>query len=167
MKILMLNFDRKERGTYYRPYSWARYLAGQGHKVTVACVSTEHKFRPRITIENGFRILETPNFMDGSRWMMRLTGTWGWGVLDIACRLGELRRGDYDVVHTFEHFLNAAGPTYLIPRRKLPVLVSDWCDHYGKGGFRESDSSPYRLGFIYRRAGYPLTLFCDFLERHR
>jgi glycosyltransferase involved in cell wall biosynthesis len=166
MKILFLNFDRKERGTYYRPYNWAKYLAGQGHEVTVACVSTERKFRPRMRMEHGYRILETPNFMDGSHWMMRLTGTWGWGALDIACRLGELRRGDYDVVHTFEHFLNSAGPTYLVPRKKLPVLVSDWCDHYGKGGLRDSHSRPYRLGFFYRRVGYPLTVFCDFLERH-
>lgn len=166
MKILMLNFGRKNEGTFYRAYAWAKYLVKEGHEVTIVCVSRNRKFRSEVTYDHGIRILETPNFLDGNRVMVRFSGTTGWGVFDIILRLQEILRDNYDIVHTFEHFPNVFIPTCVAPKGKIPLLISDWCDHFGEGGFREDYCSPYRLNFIYKRIGFPIRRIMDFVERY-
>jgi len=163
MKILMLNFDIKDLGTYYRSYNWAKYLVGVGHQVTIACLSNEQRIKSKIYYDEGIRILETPSFLAGSRLFSRFSGIQGWGALDIIIRLREVLCNRYDIIHTFEHHPNVAIPVYLAPKKQLPILISDWCDNYGKGGFR--DYYQYRLDYLYRNIGFPLRKLMDFIER--
>jgi len=166
MKILMLLFGRRQEGTYFRAFPWARVLAAKGHEVTVACTSRNNALRSRVEMDQGVRILETPSFLDG-RWVMaRLSGLYGWSPLSIGLRTLEILRGHYDVVHTFEHHLHASAPVYLAGRKHIPALVADWCDHYGDGGFRDKLYSPYRLAAVYKIVGQPLRRVMDRLEKN-
>lgn len=164
LNILMILFTRRREGTYYRAFPWAEYLVSQGHRVTLLCTSKEHRFRREESVENGVRIIETPELFSGRYVMTRLCGLYGWGPLDILARWREIRRGRYDVVHAFEHQLHVSLPIFLAGRRRVPVLVADWCDHYGKGGFREIEYSPYRLAPLYRVLGFPFRVLMDYLE---
>lgn len=159
----MLNFAKKDFGTFYRSYDWARYLAKTGYEVTIACQSNEPRTNRKVYYDDGMRIYETPRFLDISILMSRFSGIGGWGAFDINVRLQEILRGRYDIIHTFEHHPNVSFPIYLTPKMKLPILISDWCDNYGKGGFR--DSYKYRLDCIYRNIGFPLRKLFDFIER--
>lgn len=164
LNILMILFTRRQEGTYYRAFPWAEYLVSKGHQVTVLCTSGEHLFRSMVSVENGVRIIETSALFSGRFVMTRLCGLYGWGPLDIFARWREIRRGNYDIVHTFEHQLHVSLPVYLAGRKNVPVLVADWCDHYGKGGFRETEYSPYRLAPLYKVLGFPFRLLMDHLE---
>ncbi len=158
----MLNFGEKQHGTYYRPHAWAKHLVRAGHDVTIICLAQNSRFKQSVTNEDGIRIFETPNFMDGRRIMDRISGTTGWGLLDIVHRGREIKRGNYDLIHCFEHF-----PNVFIPLRKAasadgPVVVSDWCDLFGAGGFR--DNYGYRFSRFYALIGRPLRKYLDFME---
>jgi len=95
--------------------------------------------------------------------MSRFSGIEGWGIFDINVRLREILHGEYDIIHTFEHHPNVSFPIYLTPKKRLPLLISDWCDNYGKGGFR--DFYKYRLDFLYRSIGFPLRKWFDFIDK--
>jgi len=164
LNILMILFTRRREGTYYRAWPWAEYLVSRGHRVTLLCTSGTRLFRSTVSIEHGVRIIETPALFSGRYVMTRLCGLYGWGPLDIFARWRELRRGGYDVVHTFEHQLHVSLPVCLAGRRHVPVLVADWCDHYGKGGFREIEYSPYRMAHLYKLLGFPVRVLMDYLE---
>jgi len=159
----MLNFAKKGFGTYCRSYDWAKYLVRMGYEATIACLSNEQRTNRKIYYDDGIRIYETPNFIDLSILMSRFSGMQGWGAFDINARLWEILRGKYDIIHTFEHHPNVSFPIYLTSKKKLPILISDWCDNYGKGGFR--DSYKYRLDCLYRNIGFPLRKLFDFIER--
>jgi glycosyltransferase involved in cell wall biosynthesis len=163
MKILMTLFSGKHEGTFYRAFPWAAFLVSHGHDVTILCTSADKMFRKKVFIEHGVRIIEAPSLLDGGRIMARFTAMCGWGPLDIATRCRELRNGRYDIVHTFEHHPHVALPVYLAGRKHIPVLIADWCDHYGKGGMREfSRLSPYYQ--LYKLLGFPFQLLLDHLE---
>lgn len=164
LRILMLLFVRRDEGTYHRAFPWARRLAARGHAVTLMCVSAKRWLTARTEYVDGVRIVETPHLFDGRGVLRTLTGMGGWSPLDAAVRLREIRRGGYDLVHTFEHHLNVSLPVYLAGRRHIPLLVSDWCDHYGPGGFRRNGRRP-RLDPLYRKVGWPLQAYTDFVER--
>lgn len=164
LNILMILFTRRQEGTYYRAFPWASFLVSRGHRVTILCTSPDHLFCTTVSEENGVRIIETPELFSGRRVMTRLCGLYGWGPLDILARRREIRRGQYDIVHTFEHQLHVSLPVYLAGRKHVPVLAADWCDHYGKGGLREIEYSPYRLAALYRVLGFPFRLLMDHLE---
>ncbi len=164
LRILMLLFLHRDEGTYHRAFPWARQLVARGHAVTLMCVSPTCHFTTQTKSVDGVRIVETPNLCDGRGVLRRVTGMCGWGPLDAAVRLREIQLGGYDLVHTFEHHLNVALPVYLDGRRHIPLLVADWCDHYGPGGFRQNGQRP-RLDPIYRRLGRPLHACTDFMER--
>lgn len=164
MKILMLLFTRHNEGTFYRAFPWATFLTSRGHDVTVLCTSAKHRFRTTVSMERGVRIIETPALFDGRYMMARLSGMHGWGTLDIAARYRELRKGRYDLVHTFEHHPHVALPVFLARRKHVPVLVADWCDHYGRGGLGGAEYSPYRLRRLYKPIGFPFRIWTEYLE---
>lgn len=165
LKILMLLFCRRHEGTYYRAYPWARCLARGGHRVTLMCVAGAAGVTGVDEDEDGVRVIETTRKLEGRWAMARLSGMYGWGPGDIRRRTRELHDGGYDVVHTFEHHPNVSFPIYLAGHAGRPVLVVDGCDHYGRGGFRGAEYSPYRLALLYRILGGPLRLVMDFIER--
>jgi len=163
MKILMLVGNEKELGTYHRAFGWAKFLVDAGHVVTIACDGRK-RFETQSYNESAIKILETPSFMDGRLLSTRLTGMGGWGFLSILARRAELLGGNYDVVHSFEHYASVVLPVYTVGHKQVPVLLSDWCDHYGAGGFRDTYDL-YKMRVLYRRLGkFPRKLL-DFLER--
>jgi glycosyltransferase involved in cell wall biosynthesis len=163
MKILMLTGNEKEIGTYHRALNWATHLVHVGHHVTIAC-DGHQKLRTHSYYAGGIKIIETPSFMDG-RWIgVRLAGMAGWGLLSIRARRAELLREKYDVVHSFEHYPSVVLPVYTAGQNKAPVFLSDWCDHYGEGGFRDTYSS-FRLQAVYRPLGKVPRIVVDHLER--
>lgn len=163
MKVLMLNFGPRWQGTYYRPFNWGRHLVRCGHRVTIACGPRLGGGPGRISVDAGMRIVEAPGFLDPSRFLIRLGGLPGWGALDILGRILELRDGGYDIVHVFEHAPNVTLPAGLLQVRRPPALVADWCDHFGRGGFRDEDH--YRLERVYRVLGEPVRRLLDRWER--
>ena len=167
MRIFMSLFCRREEGTYYRAFPWARSLVARGHRVTLACTSrTRRTVRTRWSRVDGVDLMETPSWLDG-RWVMtRLSGMYGWSPFSIASRTMEIRRGGYDVVHAFEHQPHVSLPIPWAGRKHIPVLLADQCDHYGKGGFRAQLYSPYRLAAFYRVVGAPLRAWTDLSELH-
>ena len=164
LNILMTVFTRRYEGTYYRAFPWASFLVSRGHRVTILCTSKESRLRTVVSEENGVRIIETPALFSGRHVMTRLCGMYGWGPLDLLARFREIRRGGYDVVHAFEHHLHVALPVCFSGRKHVPVLIADSCDHYGKGGFREYEYSPYRLYRLYRLLGLPFRMLMDRME---
>jgi glycosyltransferase involved in cell wall biosynthesis len=163
MKILMTVFTRRYEGTYYRAFPWAVFLASRGHDVTILCTSDKSLFRTVTSMDQGVHIVETPAFMTRGKLMKRLAAMTSWGPLDIAARYKELRHGHYDIVHVFEHHMHVALPVYLAGRKHIPVLIADWCDHYGKGGFREGYVNS-RYYHLYRLLGRPVQLLLDYIE---
>lgn len=159
----MLLGNEKEIGTYHRAFGWAKYLTQRGHVVTIAC-DGHKRFETRMHDVCGIKILETPSFMDGRLLGTRLTGLGGWGLLSIRARRAELFHGNYDVVHMFEHYPSVVLPVYMGGYGRSPVFLSDWCDHYGEGGFRDMYDT-YRMRAIYRRLGKIPMKLLDFFEK--
>jgi glycosyltransferase involved in cell wall biosynthesis len=163
MKILMLVGNEKEVGTYYRAFGWAKFLVEAGHVVTIACDGRK-RFYTHSYNEAGIKILETPSFMDGRLLGTRLSGMGGWGFLSIRARHAELLGGHYDVVHSFEHYPSVVLPVYAAGYKKGTVVVSDWCDHFGEGGFRDTYDL-YRMRAVYRQLGKLPRKLLDYLEK--
>ncbi len=159
MNVVMVNFCRRNHGTYYRSFTWGRELARAGHRVTVLCAPAGRGLFAAESREAGVRILETPGFLDPSWLMSRLSGLTGWGGLDILARVREVRRERPDILQLHEHHPNVVVPAALAGGADGPVLLADWVDHYGPGGFRDEDH--FRFDWIYRPLGAPFRRMVD------
>jgi glycosyltransferase involved in cell wall biosynthesis len=94
---------------------------------------------------------------------MRLWLEAGTGPLDILSRIREGRSTEYDIIHTFDHFLNVAIPFYYLRKKTKSKFVSDWCDLYHlAGGLREIHG--FKLDFIYDKIGFPFRMYNRFVE---
>lgn len=138
MKILTLNHNLRQNGTYGRCFYFSRELARHGHDVTMVTVSPDEKYRERMYYVREYkseyaaplgegpwvRMVEGPGL--GYRW---LPG-WGSGPLDIAGRLRRILTEGYDVVYGFEYQPNVSWPVYLTQLLKSYRFYSDWCDWY-------------------------------------
>src|SRR5262245_25908696 len=104
MRILALNSNLKDVGTYYRCYYFSRELARRGHDVTMITVSRESRFRPRMYFtrdritEQAAPVGDGPwvRVIEGPRWGYKLLPGWGSGPLDIWLRVREILTGNYD-----------------------------------------------------------------------
>jgi glycosyltransferase involved in cell wall biosynthesis len=163
MKILMLVGNEKEVGTYYRAFGWAKFLAEAGHVVTIICDGRK-RFDARSYYEAGIKIIETPSFMDGRVVGTRLSGMGGWGFLSIRARCAELLSGKYDIVHLFEHYPSVVLPVYAAGYERGTVILSDSCDHFGAGGFRDTYDL-YRMRALYRHLGTLPRRLLDYVEK--
>jgi len=168
MKILLLNANRVGVGTYHRALHFGRELARRGHGVTMMTVSATSRFRSARRLDRpGFEIVECPNFLD------ELLPWHASGVLDIALRIRELVRGDYDLVYAFEYQPNISIPVLLARRFKRFVLISDWCDwhagaSYHFGGYRLAHAIDRRFEeHIRHRADFITTINATLHERAR
>lgn len=128
MKLLLLNHNLREHGTFFRAFHFARELARGGHRITLLTASPEHWYRPVREVTEQVEIIETPSW---NPWFSRDDG---FGPLDTLYRLGLLARRRWDALFAFAH-----PPNVLIPfwfwrlTRGGPVAV-DWCDLYGGEG---------------------------------
>lgn len=142
MKLLFLNHNLREHGTYFRAFHIARELVRRGHSVTLWCASPGHWYRAvRETVE-GVEIVETPS------WNPVIGRDDGWGPLDILWRALHLNDQKWDLVYAFAHPPNVAWIATLGEGLwRIPVVV-DWCDVYRDGIF------PLRREIrAYQRAG--------------
>jgi glycosyltransferase involved in cell wall biosynthesis len=129
MRILFLNHNLREHGTFFRAFHLARELATFGHGVTLVTQSLDHWYRMREEALDGVRIIETPS------WNPVVARDDGWGPLDIAVRLGIVLREPFDLLYVFAHPPNVYLPMrFAQALRRKPVAV-DWCDVYRDGIF--------------------------------
>jgi len=138
MKILTLNFNLKGIGTYRRSFYFSRELARRGHDVTMATVSKDSKFHPRVYYKRDW-IGQSSQPMNGGPWVRMIEGPglgykwlpgWGSGPLDIWMRMKEIVSGNYDVVYGFEYHPNISWPVYLTRPLRQYRFYSDWCDWF-------------------------------------
>jgi glycosyltransferase involved in cell wall biosynthesis len=129
MKILMLNHNLRERGTWHRAWQLARELVRRGHAVTLWTAAPHHYYRPAHSVEDGVRIVETPS------WAPLAGGDDGWGPLDLLYRSARLLAEPFDLCYAFAHPPNVALPAWLARRLRGRPLLWDWCDWYAGGIF--------------------------------
>jgi len=146
MNILYLNHNIKGEGTYFRAFNFARQIIKFKHNIVLLTLSPKKIFTPFSYIEDGVKIIETPNFLDRTRG--------GWGPADIIYRVFHCIFNKYDLIHTFAH-----KPTVYLPLlnaklfHKKIIHFADWDDWWGKGGI----NSEYRPT--------PETIIEEFLEQ--
>lgn len=140
MRVLMLNHNLREHGTWFRAFAIGRELARKGHDVTLFTVSPDRWYRVQEKKEAGMTIVETPN------WNPLVHKDDGWGPLDTAYRLGRVLLQPYDVLYAFAHPPNVYLPAQLARRTFRRPLVVDWCDLYGEGIFPVREADRYYHG---------------------
>ncbi len=136
LKILMPFFNQVGKGTYWRTFGFAQELATRGHEVTLLGAGTGDQDHTEINQIENVRQVTFPS---------RFIGTQGSGYDpgDILGRIKWLRqnRERFDLVHAFE-----SRPTSLIPalvsKRRGALVISDWCDWFGRGGSVEQRPNP-------------------------
>jgi len=148
MNILMIVYNVVERGTYFRAYEFARYLARFGHLVTLMATSRDGRFRSHIRSSDGIQIIETPDLCTGS---LRA----GWDLYNAICRLRLVNSQEFDIVHAFETRPVVLFPALKLRRAGVP-LVLDWCDWYGRGGSVEE-----RPNYLLRTILRPVETFFE------
>lgn len=126
MRLLFLNHNYRNVGTYYRALPMAERLAQRGHKVTLLTVSPIHRWRAVWSEVNGVHVGELPNLAQNN------SGE-GYGPLDNLSRLWHACRHAYDIVHMFDHKPNASFAG-LPARWRGAKLIADWADWWGGPG---------------------------------
>ena len=122
----MLNHNVRGRGTYHRCMAYARQLVKRGHRVDVVTISPTNRLTWSNSIEDGVRILESPDFCLGA-------ARSGWDPWDTVSRIAKLWHGRYDIVHGFDGRPAVRYPARFFQRRGVPY-ISDWADWWGRGG---------------------------------
>jgi glycosyltransferase involved in cell wall biosynthesis len=130
MKVLILNHNLRGHGTYHRSWSVAHGLAARGWEVVYTTVSTTRRYRTSESLEDGVRVVETPNWT----WP-GLEADDGWGPLGVVRRLGLAMSEQFDWVYPFAHTPNCALPAKRAARRHGTRLAVDWCDDFSGGVF--------------------------------
>lgn len=135
LKILIINHNPKERGTYFRCYGFAKSLAKLGHEVFFICRNRNEQ-KPKLQItkykENGVNFIELPLF--NSLGFFGLIEHFFRGLYIFSFYAFK----KFDIVHSF----NVASPMtamstfliYLIKKVKKTKIIVDWDDWFGKGG---------------------------------
>jgi len=130
MRILVLNHNITERGTYCRAFPFARHLAARGHEVVFCCVHPVRMYRPtvtRIDVGEGRSLLryEMPN------WSGKQERQEGRGPIDIVRRSWLALTRRFDVAWAFSHKFNAVIPARIAQKLHGATFISDWCDRWG------------------------------------
>ncbi|WP_376793152.1 glycosyltransferase family 4 protein [Thermoflexus sp.] len=126
MRLLYLNHNYRYLGTYERAWNLARGLARRGHQVTLMTVSRQHRWKPTVSIANGVRVVEMPN------WGQNYSGE-GYGPLDNLLRCLHALIYRYDIIHMFDHKPNASFAGF-VGRLRGAKLIADWADWWGGPG---------------------------------
>ena len=133
MRILVLNHNLRERGTWHRAWRIARELGRRGHRVALWTAAPHHYYRPEQRMhgpeDGGVIETETPS------WAPIAGGDDGWGPLDVAWRAAAALREPFDLCYAFAHPPNVAVPAWLASRIRRRPLLYDWCDSYAGGVF--------------------------------
>lgn len=126
MRLLYLNHNFRNYGTYFRAMPMAEHMVSRGHQVTLLTVSPTLRTRASWSIVNGVRLGEMPNFG-------QMNSGGGYGPLDNFYRLAYTTAHSYDIVHMFDHKPNATFAGF--PGRiRGAKLIADWADWWGGPG---------------------------------
>lgn len=133
LKVVIINHNPKERGTYHRCYGFAKELVKKGHQVYFFCLTPLPGEGLNKYQECGIDFIELPWFSTGGFFSAAEHFFRG---LYIFCFAALKRR--VNIVHSF----NTASPMvgfstfliFLIKRFKGIKLIVDWDDWWGKGG---------------------------------
>lgn len=142
LRLLFLNHNLKNDGTYFRALPMAQALSERGHQVTVMTVCRERVLTTRWSESEGVRLGETPNLRPNF-------GATGYGLLDILARCLHSCSQTYDLIHMFDHKPNTTLPGFLARAlRRIPV-VCDWADWWG-GSPGSLNDRPHRFPIVHR-----------------
>lgn len=134
----MLISNRVGKGTYWRSAVFAGELAKLGCNVTIMAISPTRKTGFETRIENGVRIVESPDLIPRS----------GYDPWDMFCRMWWLRDRSYDLIHAFESRPVVIGPALYLKKMLNIPLILDWCDWFGRGGSVEERTNPLLRGVL-------------------
>jgi glycosyltransferase involved in cell wall biosynthesis len=148
LRVLVLNHNLREHGTYFRAWKIATILARRGARVTFATTSTERWYRSSVRTIEGITVHEMPN------WAPLHHPDEGWGPLNLAARLKLAAGTRWDLVYCFSHRPVDQLPARLARRLHGAQWLCDWCDLYGEEGIN---------AMIRQRRGQPIT-WQDFLR---
>ncbi len=142
LKILYISNHRRFK-IHFRAYPWARGMAARGHDVDVMCHADTERWRTRIEMIDGFRLIENPDLLVGP---LRQ----GWDPVCALRRRNMLFREDkpYDIVHCLDTRLAVILPAITYSRAKGLVIVSDWIDWWGRGGLIQ-ERRPWWYQFLF------------------
>jgi glycosyltransferase involved in cell wall biosynthesis len=145
LRILILNHNLRERGTWHRAWAIGRELGRRGHRVTLWTVAPDHYYRSQRRFhrpeDGGILEVMTPS------WAPLAGPDDGWGPLDVAWRLARVLTEPMDLCYAFAHPPNVWLPAWAARRlRRVPVLY-DWCDWY-EGGIFPKRAQARRLGLM-------------------
>ncbi len=127
MRILLLNHNLYQRGTYFRARAFAEWLAGAGHAVTLlTCADAPRLYSTQFTTT--CTEIRTP------RWGRVGRHDGGYGPVDNLWRAGHALTHRYDAVVAFDHRPNVALPAWLARLRGRPIVFADWADWWTRGG---------------------------------
>lgn len=153
MRILILNHNLREHGTYFRAWPIARGLAEKGHEIVMATVSPDRLYRTTKIERDGVLVYETPKWT----WPL-MEADEGWGPLGILERAKIAGLQKFDWVYSFAHTPNCHFPARFAMLRGARLAV-DWCDDYGAGIFpqrealREASPHKRRMRWFVQRLG--------------
>ena len=125
-RVLVLNHNLPERGTWFRALRTAEAFAARGARVTMVCTGPG-RWRLRAGWRGNVQMLQAPH------WSPVYGPDSGWSPLGAAARLGLSLRG-WDAVMSFSH-----KPVDQLPARLSRSLCGarwacDWCDLWGEDG---------------------------------
>jgi len=149
MKILILNHNQENYGTYHRCFFLAKFMAQQGIHIHMICASgrnfdflIRHRF-----INNHFSLTTLPRFkygrfFTGQLWRMFLS-------------VFQVLFYKYDILHAFTVAQPQIGiPAWFAKKVRGKKLVVDWDDLWG-GGFADEHPFPVRNVLTWFEANIP------------
>lgn len=164
MKVLFLNHNYENFGTYWRCYYLAKYLSLKGISVDLVCASRK-KFDLGIRIHRGngnFRVITLPRF----RFHEYHTGHNLRGLINSELVMIK----DYDILHVFAVSQPAtAFPTVIAGMFKSQPIIVDWDDLWGGGFGLYHPNLVHRLLYLNERYiprfAKKITVVSDFLMK--
>ncbi|MBN1233252.1 MAG: glycosyltransferase [Candidatus Coatesbacteria bacterium] len=148
MKILFLNHNVQEFGTYFRAMAISDFFSRKGHSIDFVAVSNDKKLKTVKQVNGNTTSYFTPSLP------LLMGKDEGWGLLEILVRLSVVLFKKYDIIYSFDHKPNVIIPALLLKKRNKAFLIADWCDWWGKDGLLSRNAElrksmisgkPYRL----------------------
>ena len=155
MRVLFLNHNVVESGTFFRAFHFARQLVTRGCRVTLVTTSRAARLRGCSYERDGVEIFEAPDWLTGR-------ARNGWDPYNTWVRRAFVRRHTYDIVHAFDSRPAVIHPALSAAARKTTTFVMDWADWWGKGGWIQE-----RSGWLVRNTVGPVEAWYEEAFRMR
>lgn len=127
MRILMLNHNVCDVGTFHRCYYLAKPLLKSGHQVTILTNSKRNRISFNVYDRQRVQIIESPDLLWGP---LRS----GWDPINVIRRIHYLTPEKFDVIHAFDSRPTVIFPALFLAKKWNCLLIMDWCDWWGRGG---------------------------------